>query len=96
MLSILCSRIQGYMSSLMNEVDPCLLLPPCVLYEMQNQIFQHEIFHLGKVHSEPILNFGPIYIRALQATSPQNQFNTNLYLEIFKQKEKTQEQTNLI
>ena len=30
MLSILCSRIQGYMISLMNEVDPCLLLPLCV------------------------------------------------------------------
>ena len=25
----------------MNEVDPWLLLPLCVLYEMQNQIFQH-------------------------------------------------------
>ena len=82
------------MSSLMNDVDPCLLLPLCVLYEMQNHIFQHvpygEIFHLGKVRFEPILNFGPIHIRALQATSPQNQFSTNLYLEIFKQKEKTQ------
>ena len=82
------------MSPLMNEVDLSLLLPLCVLYEMQNQIFQHipygEIFHLGKVRSEPILNFGPMHISALQATSPQNQFNTNLYLEIFKQKEKTQ------
>ena len=35
MLSILCSRIQDYMLSLMNEVNPCLLLPLCVLYEMQ-------------------------------------------------------------
>ena len=25
----------------MNEVDPWLLIPLCVLYEMQNQIFQH-------------------------------------------------------
>ena len=25
----------------MNEVDLCLLLPLCVLYKMQNQIFQH-------------------------------------------------------
>ena len=25
----------------MNEVDLCLLLPLCVLYEMKNQIFQH-------------------------------------------------------
>ena len=41
-LSILCSRIQCYTLSLMNEVDPCLLLPLCVLYEMQNQIFQQE------------------------------------------------------
>ena len=40
MLSILCSRIQGYMLSLMNEVDPWLLLSLCVLYKMQNQIFQ--------------------------------------------------------
>ena len=40
-LFILCSRIQGYMLSLMNKVDLCLLLPLCVLYEMQNQIFQH-------------------------------------------------------
>ena len=35
-LSILCSRIQGYTLSFMNEIDPCLLLPLCVLYEMQN------------------------------------------------------------
>ena len=39
-LSILCSRIQGYMLSLMNEVDPCLLLLLCILYEVQNQIYQ--------------------------------------------------------
>ena len=25
----------------MNEIDPCLLLLLCVLYEIQNQIFQH-------------------------------------------------------
>ena len=24
----------------MNEIDPCLLLPLCVLYEIQNQFFQ--------------------------------------------------------
>ena len=46
-LSILCFRIQGYMLSLMNEVDPCLLFPLCVLYEMQNQIFQHFSLLLG-------------------------------------------------
>ena len=28
------------MLSFMNEVDPCLLLSLCVLYEIQNQIFQ--------------------------------------------------------
>ena len=39
-LSILCSRIQGYMLSLMNDVDPWLLLPLCVLYEILNHIFQ--------------------------------------------------------
>ena len=44
-LAILCSNIQGYMLFLMNEVDLCLLLPLCVLYEMQNQFFQH-ILHL--------------------------------------------------
>ena len=33
-ISILCSRIQGYMLSFMNEVDPWLLLLLCVLYEM--------------------------------------------------------------
>ena len=42
-LSILYSRIQGYMLSFMNEVDPCLLLPPCVLYEIENQIFSNTL-----------------------------------------------------
>ena len=40
-LPILWSRIQGYMLSLMNEVDPWLLLLLCVLYEIQNQIFHY-------------------------------------------------------
>ena len=40
LIAIFCFRIQDYMLSLMNEVDPCLLLPLCILYEMQNQIFQ--------------------------------------------------------
>ena len=39
-LSILCSRIQGYMLSLLNEVDSYLLLLLCVLYDMQNQFLQ--------------------------------------------------------
>ena len=43
-LSILCSRIQGYKLSLLNEVDQWLLLLLCVLYEMQNQIFQQYIY----------------------------------------------------
>ena len=38
--SILCSRIQGYMLSLLNEVDSYLLLLLCVLYDMQNQFLQ--------------------------------------------------------
>ena len=42
-LSTLCSRIQGYMLSFMNEVDPWLLLPLYVLYEIQNQIFQQTV-----------------------------------------------------
>ena len=29
------------MLSIMNEIDPCLLLQLCVLYEIQNQIYQH-------------------------------------------------------
>ena len=29
------------MLSIMYEIDPYLLLPLCVLYEIQNQIFQH-------------------------------------------------------
>ena len=40
-LSILYSRIQGYMLFFMNEVDPCLLLPLCILYKIQNQIFSN-------------------------------------------------------
>ena len=42
-LSIMYSRIQGYMLSFMNKVDPCLLLPLYVLYETQNQIFQQMV-----------------------------------------------------
>ena len=47
MLSILCSRIQGYMLSLMNEVDLYLLLSLYVLYEIQNMIFQQLVSKLG-------------------------------------------------
>ena len=39
-LSILYSRIYGYMLFFMNEVDLWLLLLLCVLYGIQNQIFQ--------------------------------------------------------
>ena len=28
---------------IMNEIDPCLLLPLYVLYEIQNQIFQYHV-----------------------------------------------------
>ena len=31
------------MLSIKNEIDPCLLLPLCVLYEIQNQIFLHSM-----------------------------------------------------
>ena len=44
MLFILCSRIQGYMLSLMNKVDSYLLLLLHVLYVIQNQFFQHHLF----------------------------------------------------
>ena len=33
------------MLSIMNVIDPCLLLPLCVLYEIQNQIFQQGQCH---------------------------------------------------
>ena len=33
------------MLSIMNEIDPRLLLPLCVLYEIQNQIYQ-ELNHI--------------------------------------------------
>ena len=42
-LSILYSRIHSYMLSYMIKVDPWLLLPLCVLYEIQNQIFQQMV-----------------------------------------------------
>ena len=35
------------MLSIMNEIDPCLLLPLCVLYEIQNEIFQQFKVHFG-------------------------------------------------
>ena len=31
------------MLSIMNEIDLCLLLPLCVLYKIQNQIYQHMV-----------------------------------------------------
>ena len=31
------------MLSFMNEIDSCLLLPLCVLYEIQNQIFSNTL-----------------------------------------------------
>ena len=43
------------MLSIMNDIDPCLLLPICVLYEIQNQIFQ-QIRHKKqeeKLHAIP-------------------------------------------
>ena len=46
-LSILCSRIQSYILSLMNKVDPCLLFSLCVLYEMQNKISQQTVTPLS-------------------------------------------------
>ena len=70
MLSILCSTIQGYMLSFMNEVDLCLLLPLCVLYEIQNQIFQQEIvrtyvFHLLRTYVILLCNWLILWQNAL-------------------------------
>ena len=61
MLSILCSKIQGYMLSLMNKVDPCLFLLLCILYEIQNHIFQqvtpHDFHQKTGLRSDgPIIN----------------------------------------
>ena len=51
------------MLSIMNEIDPCLLLPLCVLYEIQNQIYQK---------CEPIivasLESGRFCMKSLQGT----------------------------
>ena len=47
MFSIFYSRIQGYVLYLMNEVDSCLLLPLCVLYEMQNQFLQQGMLYIS-------------------------------------------------
>ena len=49
MLSIFCSRILSYMLSLMNEIDPCLLLSLYVLYEMKNQIFQQLVLERSSI-----------------------------------------------
>ena len=35
------------MLSIINEIDLCLLLPLCVLYEIQNQIYQQLVSKLG-------------------------------------------------
>ena len=58
-LSILYYRIHSYMLSYMIKVDPWLLLPLCVLYEIQNQIFQQVQgeTHMWKVLKHIRLNF---------------------------------------
>ena len=38
------------MLSIINEIDPCLLLPLCVLYEIQNQIFE-------QAYDSPLVSF---------------------------------------
>ena len=38
------------MLSIINEIDSCLLLPLCVLYEIQNQIFQ-------QAYDSPLVSF---------------------------------------
>ena len=40
------------MLSIMNEIDPCLLLSLCVLYEIQNQIYQYKPRNQSVVRSE--------------------------------------------
>ena len=53
------------MLSIMNEIDPYLLLPLCVLYEIQNQIFQHHLNVIATMsyalchHNYQILNEVP-------------------------------------
>ena len=46
------------MLSLMNVVDPCLLRLLCVLYEMQNQIFQHRVPAVRLISFLPETNKG--------------------------------------
>ena len=46
------------MLSLMNVVDPCLLRLLCVLYEMQNRIFQHRVPAVRLISCLPETNKG--------------------------------------
>ena len=47
------------MLSLMNEVDPCLLLSLCILYEMQNQFFQPHQYLVLKIYVVDFNNVRP-------------------------------------
>ena len=50
-LSILCSRIQDCMLSLMKKIDPCVA-SLLVMHEMENYVFEHLklIFLVGSLH----------------------------------------------
>ena len=48
------------MLSIMNEIDPCLLLPLCVLYEIQNQIYQQisDLMFIAKsIFTQKVCNY---------------------------------------
>ena len=69
----------------MNEVDPWLLLPLCVLYEMQNQIFQHtKDPNLNAITTNPLVleSDNISLVSTLAASHQTNHVITNLCDEI--------------
>ena len=55
------------MLSIMNEIDPCLLLLLCVLYEIQNQFYQQ--FILIMCHGEGKKKKKNSYVLAFNGSS---------------------------
>ena len=69
----------------MNEVDPWMLLPLCVLYEMQNQIFQHtKDPNLNAITTNPLVleSDNISWVSTLAASHQNNHVITNSYDEI--------------
>ena len=57
------------MLSIVIEIDPCLLLPLCVLYEIQNQIFQQGRLHKATKVSLPSVNRADMGVQLTQLIS---------------------------